>query len=253
MVKLALYASLVLSVQLAVAQSVERETVTQSLQWAAVTSHVKVSKRLSVLLDGQLRQADQFHPQQYQFRTGLDIKLNDHFSIVPLGYVYTWNYLYGKQPAEFENNEHRIWQQVIYAHKIGRVHVEHRLRLEQRFLQHHHLNTAGEAVDDGYSIMQNRIRYRLQARIPFNHQTMAPGTYYGIVYDELFKSWGENVTYESPDQNRIFAGVGYQFEKNFSMHLGGMYQLLIKRNGLQEENNIGVFVQVTYNVNLMKK
>ena len=189
---------------------------------------------------------------QYQLRSGLDIKLNDHFSIVPAGYVYTWNYQYGKQPAAFQNNEHRIWQQVMFKHHAGRVNFEHRLRVEERFIQHHHIDERHQVVDDGYTVNQYRLRYRLQARVPINNAKIEPHTYYAIVYDEIFKSWGENVTYENPDQNRIFVGMGYQFHKSFSMHLGGLYQMLVKRNGLQQENNVGLFMQLTYNIDLMK-
>ena len=239
--------------QFAIGQDDNRETVTQSIQWVAVSSNLKVSKRLCILIDGQFRQAGQLEPMQYQARTGLDIKLNDHFSIVPIGYVYTWNYQYGKQPATFVNNEHRTWQQVTYKHHAGIVHFEHRLRLEQRFIQHHTATSSGDVVDDGYSVLQHRLRYRLQARIPLNSKTIEPKTYYAIAYDEIFKSWGENVTYDYPDQNRLFAGVGYQFEKNFSMHMGAIYQMVIKRNGAQQENNIGALLQLTYNIDLTKQ
>lgn len=253
MVKISLIVAFVFAAfECAIAQDSGRESVTQSIQWAAFSSHVKVSKHINILLDGQFRQAGSLEPMQYQARTGLDIKLNDHFSIVPVGYVYTWNYLYGKQPATFVNNEHRIWQQVLYKHHLGIVHVEHRLRSEERFLQHHSVTTDGAVVDDGYSVSQFRLRYRLQARIPLNGRSIDPKTYYAIVYDEIFKSWGENVTYDYPDQNRIFAGVGYQFEKNFSMHMGPIYQLQIKRNGAQQENNFGVLLQLTYNIDLTK-
>lgn len=254
MVKFSLCLAVVFStIQALQAQSSERETVTQSIQWAAVSSNLKVSTRLSILVDGQFRQVDQFHPQQYQARTGLDITLNDNFSIVPLGYVYTWNYLYGKQPAHFQNNEHRTWQQVLFKHDVGRAKFEHRLRLEQRFLQFHYVNDAGEVIDDGYSDLQHRIRYRMQVRFPLNKKTIDTDTYYIIVFDELFKSWGERATYDYPDQNRIFAGVGYQFDKDFSIYGGGVYQLMIKRNGMQQENNIGVLIQLTYNIDLTKE
>lgn len=238
--------------QFATGQDDNREKVTQSIQWAAVSSHLKASKRIYILVDGQFRQAGQLDPMQYQGRVGVDIKLNDHFSIVPMGYVYTWNYQYGKQPTTFVNNEHRTWQQVMYKHQAGIVQFEQRLRLEQRFLQHHSITSSGDVVDDGYSVLQHRLRYRLQARIPLNTRTIEQKTYYAIVYDEIFRSWGENVTFDHPDQNRVFAGVGYQFEKNFAMHMGGIYQMVIKRNGAQQENNIGVLLQLTYNIDLTK-
>ena len=254
MVKFSLCFALVCAIlQLATAQPTERETVHQSIQWAAFTSHLKVSNKLSVLLDGQFRQTGSFDPMQYQARTGLDIRINERFSFVPAGYVYTWNYQYGKQPSAFSNNEHRIWQQVMFKHDAGIVNFDHRLRLEQRFLQHHSVDQHGHATDDGYSIFQQRLRYRLQARLPMNNKTLEPGTYYAILYDEIFKSWGEKVNQSGPDQNRVFAGIGYQFEKNFSMNVGGIYQLLIKKNGMQQENNFGLLVQLTYNVYLLKQ
>src|SRR5690242_19015818 len=95
-------------------QDGERETVTHSNQWVALSSNLKVANCVSVILDGQFRQAGHLDPMQYQVRTAVEIKLNDHLSIVPLGYVYTWNYMYAKQPAAFVNNEHRTCQQLAY-------------------------------------------------------------------------------------------------------------------------------------------
>jgi outer membrane receptor protein involved in Fe transport len=244
--------TLVLSLQLAFGQSGERETVTQALQWLSLNSNIKMTSRLSWLVEGQFRYADSFDPQQYQARTALDIKINDRFSFVPLGYVYTWNYKYGKQPAVFENNEHRIWQQVFYKHNFRRFKIDHRLRFEERFIQQHHVRSDGAVVDDGYILNQTRLRYRLMARLPLNRSSIEPGTYFASVYDEIFFSWGEHVTYHKPDQNRLFAGAGYQLNKNLTLQGGLIYQLLVKSNGAKQENNVGVQFQVTYNVDCSK-
>lgn len=243
---------LVLSAQVAFPQSGGREKVTQSLEWFSFTSNVKMTKRLTLIAEGQFRYADSFDPQQYQARTGLDIKLNDHFSIIPLAYVYTWNYKYGKQPNAFANNEHRTWQQIFYKHNIGKLKVDHRGRLEQRFIQQHHADTDGNVIDDGYSLHQNRFRYRLMARYPLNKPTIEPGTYYAAFYDEIFFSWGERVTYHKADQNRLFTGIGYQFDKKFTLQGGFLYQALVKSNGAKQENNIGFQISATYNVDLTK-
>jgi hypothetical protein len=238
-----------LTLQPVLAQQDSRKVVQQSIEWVSVNSNLKLTKRLSILVDGQFRQVNQLDPQQYQARTALEVKLNDHFSIVPLGYVYTWNFQYGKQPAMFINNEHRVWQQVAYKHKIGRVHFEHRLRTEQRFLQHH-TSANGEVTYDGYSDVQYRGRYRLSARIPLNGTKIEPGTYFASVYDEVFTSRGKNITYQRPDQNRLFAGIGYQFDKSFTLQGGFLYQMLVKSNGAMQENNFGVQLQFLYNIDL---
>ena len=67
--------TLVLSLQLAFGQSGERETVTQALQWFSINSNIKMTKRLSWVVEGQFRYADDFDQQQYQARTALAQRL----------------------------------------------------------------------------------------------------------------------------------------------------------------------------------
>jgi len=239
------------STQLSLAQPSNREIVDQSIQWFSITSNLKMTQRTTLILEGQFRQAGNFDPMQYQFRTGVDVMLNKHFSIAPIGYVYTWNYKYGEQPAAFENNEHRIWEQVAYKHHVGRFNISHRVRLEQRFVQVH-TDKEGEIIDEGYDVYLNRARYRFMATVPFNHAKVEPKTYFGSFYEEVFYSWGDIVTFNEPDQNRIFAGVGYQVNSPLSIQAGFLYQMLIKANGAKQENNVGVQVMLTYNVDFTK-
>jgi hypothetical protein len=65
------------------AQSSKRETVTQSVQWFALSTHIKVHNSVSILAEGQFRYAQHFDPMQFQFRTGLDFTINKHFSVLP--------------------------------------------------------------------------------------------------------------------------------------------------------------------------
>ena len=240
-----------LTTGLVFAQPKDREIVNQSIEWFSITTTTKVSQKLSVILEGQFR-TQSFDPQQYQLRTALDIKLNDHFSIVPLGYVFTWNYKYGKQPTTFENDEHRLWQQVMYKHKIGRVKIDHRLRFEERFIQVHSEQN-DVLIDEGYTNKQFRIRYRFMARVPLNHTTIEPKTYFLSFYDEAFMSRGKKVTFHEPDQNRVFAGLGYEFSKKVTVQGGLLYQMLIKSNGAKQENNVGLQVMLNYNLSLLKQ
>ncbi|MEJ7644167.1 MAG: DUF2490 domain-containing protein [Chryseolinea sp.] len=226
----------------------DRETVNQSIQWFALSTSIKLSERAYLLLEGQFRQVANFKPMQYQLRTGLEIKLKNHFSVVPIAYVYTWNYQYGKQPAVYQNHEHRIWQQVACKHSIGIFSVDHRLRPEQRFIQQHSKMPNGDVFDDGYTVNQFRLRYRLMGRLPLNSKEIGAKTFYVSVYDEIFMSWGERVAYSEPDQNRIYAGIGYQFDDAFGLQGGFLYQMLVKSNGAMQENNLGLIVQMNYNV-----
>ena len=236
--------------QFSFAQS-SREIVTQSAEWFALTSNIKLHKHLSLLAEGQFRYTGSFNPMQFQFRTGVEVHINKQLSIMPLGYVYSWNPIYGKLPALYVNNEHRIFEQVVFKHSVGRVTLSHRGRLEQRYVQVH-VNNNGEVINEGYDLFMNRARYRFMMNIPINHSKMEPKTIYISAYDEAFFSWGKKVTYDEPDQNRIFAGLGYQLNKKLSAQGGFFYQMLIKSNGKQQENNVGFQVQLIYNIDLTK-
>lgn len=230
-------------------QPAHRSIVDQDLEWFSLTSGIDLSRKFTLMVEGQFRYAHGFEPMQYQARTALDVKLGDHFVFTPVGYVYTWNYHYGRQPMLFENHEHRIWQQLFYKHRIwGRILADHRLRFEQRFIQSRTVSPEDEIRYDGYNNRQFRLRYRFQARLPLNGREIAPGTWFLGVYNEVFISRGKAVTFYEPDQNRIFAGAGHQINERLSVLPGFLYQMLIKSNGLQQENNLGIQVMFTYNV-----
>lgn len=203
------------------------------------------------MAEGQFRYID-WQPMQFQARTGLEVHVSKQFSFMPLGYVYTWNPIYGKQPASYSNNEHRIFQQLQYTHKIGILNVGHRMRLEQRFIEVHSTNN-GEVVYEGYTLYLNRLRYRLQVQIPINSKEIVPGTFYAHLYDELFLDFGANAIYNDPDQNRVFIGAGYKINSAAAIQAGYLDQLLIKLSGTKQEINQGFQIILSYNFDLTKK
>lgn len=229
------------------AQPSGRQVVNQPLEWFSAASNLKLSRIFTLYVEGQFRYADDFDPQQYQARTSLDITLNKHWSISPIGYVYTWNYKYGEQPAAYANNEHRIYQQLIYKHKFKSINISHRGRIEERRIQDH------KSGSEDYSNRQTRYRYRFMATMPFKGEKIEAKSWFGAVYDEVFMSRGKTVTFKEPDQNRVFAGVGYQINQSVNILAGPVYQMLIKSNGAAQENNVGLQVMATYNFDFTKK
>lgn len=228
------------------------EKAEQSIEWFGLTNNIKVSKRLTVLAEGQFRYAGSFQPMQFQARTGLGIKINDHFSIMPLAYVYSWNPIYGVQPASYANNEHRTFQQFQYKHTVGIINLDYRVRFEQRFIQVHETNN-GEVISKGYTLYLNRMRARVAAQVPINRKTIEAKTVFASFYDELFVEFGGATIYTDPDQNRVFVGGGYQVNKVINVQAGFLYQMLIKLSGVKQENNFGFQVVLTHNLDLTKK
>ncbi|MBS9524427.1 DUF2490 domain-containing protein [Litoribacter ruber] len=142
--------------------------------------------------------------EQLLIRGGLNYHLNQK-TWLTAGYGYIESYPPEDVVAD-KVVEHRIWQQVMHFHAIGRVAIEHRGRLEQRF------------VGDRY---RDRIRYRLMATIPFNNRVMQPKTVFGAVYNELFLHQFESSPY---DRNRFYTALGYQFTTATNLQAGYMAQ-----------------------------
>ena len=232
--------------------SVRSQSVTQPIEWFGTTANLKASSKVGFLVEGLYRFAGNLQPMQLQFRLGVDYVLSDKLNIMPLAYALTLNPIYGEQPALYVNNEHRIFQQFLYKHKSGRFNFQHRLRTEERFLQKHEIIN-GEVVDDGFVNQQFRIRYRLNFTVPFKGEKIVPRSWYVQAYDEVFVSFGSTVSPQQPDQNRVFAGVGYQSTSLLSFQGGPFYQVIIKSNGYQRENNIGVMLTLQYNYDMTKK
>jgi Protein of unknown function (DUF2490) len=235
------------------AQPADREIVTQATEWFALNSNIKLHKKFGFAFDSQLRFVQDFESAQNYIRIGPEIYLTPKLSFVPAGYMYVWNFQYGKQPSTYVNNEQRIWQQILYKHNLRKFFFNHRFRMEERFIQKHYTDQAGELVYEGYDTYANRIRYRLQIQFPLNKPKVEAAAWFITVYDEVFYSWGKPVTYHKPDQNRIYAAIGYQFSSKFSVQGGPFYQMLIKKNGAQQENNVGALVQFGYNFDFSKQ
>lgn len=240
---------LILSVHFLSTQAQDRETVDQTVIWTSVNSNVRIAEKWMIVADAQFRFIHEFENMQHMVRAGLSYDITPNLSVVPIGYSFIYNYKYGKQPAGFVNHEQRLWQQVFYKHKIKNIPMNHRLRLEERWLQER--NATNESND--YSDYQWRARYRILANIPLTAKSLDPKTLYLSVWDEFFVSWGETVTFNKINQNRIFVGPGYQLTKNTQIQAGYYYQMLIKSNGAKQENNIGFLIQLNANADLRGK
>lgn len=231
----------------------ERDIVTQPCEWFALNSNIKLHKQFGLTFDGQVRFSQDFQSAQHYVRIGVEVYLTPKLSVVPFGYTYIWNFQYGKQPSAYKNNEQRIWQQVLYKHTQNRLNFIHRLRMEERFLESHHTESDGSVVNDGYEVYMNRIRYRLLVQIPLNKPKMEAGAWYIAAYDEIFYGWGEGDTFKKIDQNRLYAAFGRQITGKVRLEGGPIYIAVVKKNGAQQENNIGALIQFTYNFDFSNK
>jgi len=149
---------------------------------------------------------------QLLLRTGIGYNLTENNNNVLMGYgfINTHNYV-SNSDEKIETNEHRIFQQFITRQNFGILFLQHRYRIEERFLP-----------DD----FQMRFRYFLAINIPINKKTMDKNTLYFSGYNELF------IRAEKPtfDRNRLYGALGYVINKNIKIEAGLMAQTLENSN-----------------------
>ena len=156
--------------------------------------------------------------EQLLLRTGLGYTFNEGKNNVLLGYAYilSENYI-GDADDKLSINEHRIFQQFTASQNIGSVKLNHRYRFEQRFFE---------------ANFKMRFRYFLALNIPFAETS----NYYVSAYNELFINTQSAIF----DRNRVFGGIGYNFNKNVKLEAGYMKQFF--ETSSRDQFNLLLFV-----------
>nr|WP_246067815.1 DUF2490 domain-containing protein [Changchengzhania lutea] len=160
--------------------------------------------------------------EQLLLRTGLGYTFNEGKSnaLFGYGYISSENYL-GDSDDKVSVNEHRIFQQFISQQTIGVIKLSHRYRFEQRF------------VEDDFKL---RFRYFLALKMPFKSQENEQSKYYLSAYNEIFLNTQTSIF----DRNRVYAGAGYNINKNVRIEIGYMNQFF--ETASRDQLNIMTFV-----------
>lgn len=166
--------------------------------------------------------------QQLLLRTGISYNLTENNNNILLGYGFINSQ--GYLPNSHEKtgtNEHRIYQQFITRQNFGSVFIQHRYRIEERFLP-----------ED----FQMRFRYFLGFNIPFNNKTMTEKTIYASAYNEVFLNAQNSIF----DRNRLYGAIGYVINKNFRTELGFMAQTV--ENSNRNQFQIALFNNLPFKI-----
>jgi len=172
--------------------------------WLMYFGTHKISEKYSLHYETQLRNYEIISNfNQLLPRVGLNYHIDEN-SIVTAGYAFipTQNEFdkgWGKEMV----TENRIWEQFILRNSINRVKIRHRYRLEQRWVK------AGDITN-----YKNRARYMLSLKFPISKNEESP--LFISFYDEIFLNISDNPF----DQNRLFAALGFQVNKQMNIQLG---------------------------------
>lgn len=166
---------------------------------------------------------------QLLVRTGIGYNLTENNNNILLGYGFINSQKYLSNSNEkVGTNEHRVFQQFITRQSFNNVFLQHRYRIEERFLPND---------------FQMRFRYFLGINIPINKPRLEKNAYYFSAYNEIFINAQQNIF----DRNRLYGAIGYVFNKNIKMEAGYMVQTLETNN--RNQFQIVIFNNIPFNKN----
>jgi hypothetical protein len=172
----------------------------------------------------------------FHFQFGSDARL----SVSPLSYHFSQPFAALDQDLD-NPNTYELRSSVQFFHhlrqKQGKLMHTWRYRLEFR-------NRAEIGESDFTSFFRLRLRYRF--RYMFNAPDFyTPGVLYTANSVELGLNMGSPVVYNTFNQNRIYAGVGYRFLNSARVELRYVDRIRTRGSGFEFDHERGIMISVT--------
>ncbi len=201
--------------------------------WLALFSSYKLNKKFAIHFDGQLRSADKWkEAQSFIIRPGVNYMIASN-QVATLGYAYVGHHRRIDDVSGWAP-EHRIWEQYIINQSFPflqrPVSLQHRLRLEQRFLSRSEV--ANTELKTAEYVFSQRFRYFARSIFPLKATAKFTQGMFISLQDEIFF----NVTNASVindkffDQNRAYGSLGYRLSQKCDIEVGYMYQFIAGRS-----------------------
>ena len=174
--------------------------------WIMYFGRNQLSDQFSIHTEVQYRNytASPDNIEQLLLRPALNFHLSANI-ILTAGYTYIANHEFESEDSAPETEEHNIWEQLLIKQPLGRVYLEHRYRVEQRWIEMDY---------------RSRLRYRLTFLFPLNTKKIEPGSVFIGMFDEIFVNTEEDFF----DRNWFYSAIGYQFTKATSAQVGMLNQ-----------------------------
>ncbi|MCX8019650.1 MAG: DUF2490 domain-containing protein [Chitinophagaceae bacterium] len=174
--------------------------------WNILNLKYNHTDHLSFFGEAQLRSLLFYHHfHYYEYKGGITYKIEKNVQLgLGMGSYQTYreggNFVKPKN-----NNEFRIWPQIILVQPVKKLKVEQRYRSEMRF------------TSNGY---RNRFRYRLGLSHPFGQKKNKKQPYQFIFGNEIFFTDREPYF----ERNRVSAIVGIRTGQFTTLQIGYLHQ-----------------------------
>ena len=196
--------------------------------WNIINLKYTLDEKWSLFGEAQLRSLkfyNQYH--YYEYKGGINYRFHKNAALV-LG---SGSYQTFREGGDFvlpkNNNEFRIWPQIVVFQSLEKVKIEQRYRTEFRF------------TSNGY---RNRFRYRLALSFPFGKEINSYIPYQINVSNELF------FTNHEPyfERNRVLVAFNYKPSKLTTLQIGYLHQFDYRINDETGRDflQIGLFIEL---------
>ncbi len=199
--------------------------------WNILNLKYNLDDKLSFFGEAQLRSLrfySNFH--YYEYKAGFNYKVHKNVKLT-LG---AGSYQTYKEGGDFvlpkNNDEFRVWPQIILFQSIDKLKIEQRYRAELRF------------TSNGY---RNRFRYRLGISYPFGRERNEYKPFQVSASNEIF------FTDKEPyfERNRMLLALNYKPSKATTIQVGYLHQFDYKINDETGRD----FFQIGYFIELSRK
>lgn len=186
--------------------------------WITYLGDNNINDKLGIHTEGQLRNNGINHGQATNFfRLGLNI-YTSKTSMVTGGYGFFYVSPSREHVPGNTFRENRVWEQYLMRKKTNFVFMEHRYRLEQRFIENVTLNE---------SKVDHRIRYRFQAILPFYNISPYLRYFFFAAYNEVMLNFRRESN-DIYDRNRLYFALGIQVSPKLNFQVGYLNQLAVQ-------------------------
>ena len=182
----------------------------------AYNNNTRLSTHWGIWMDVQYKtRTDFFKDYDTKEKTiGLIYYPNEKIKITG-AYTYVQSYP-NLALADFAVPEYRPWQMLQWKSVAGPVKLSHWIRLEERFKQKT-ITSSSLSSDFDFSY---RFRYNIFAQLPITHKKNEKGAFALVGANEIYLNYGENIVYNTFDQNRAFLGFFYYLNKHDFLQFG---------------------------------
>ncbi|MEO9966696.1 MAG: DUF2490 domain-containing protein [Reichenbachiella sp.] len=195
----------------------EKEKITSNGVWLGFYTKYHFNDKWAYYGEYHIRKRDGFNDMaQIYLRFGATYTLAKYVDVT-VGFVNPYYWAPDQDDPNVDNvvPQFRTWEQMVFATPFDHIKLFHQIRIEQRFKRDYEKGSEFK--------LTHRFRYKLTLYVPLNKPAFENHTLFLSMYEEIFIQAGKSIVYNHLEDNRLFAGLGYNLSEQLQVQAGYMY------------------------------